>query len=294
MKTKNLFVLVLIALVIRIWIFTPFIIPSSSMDTCLIKGDYVIVNTSQNLIGEYLPIKNEVLAFHYPLNNNAIKDKPVYIKRCVGLPGDSIIITDGFLTSDSSILLQHDYLIADPETVLNWDLLSKNKVHLGGKTNMGNWLLPLNNKQKEALEKQSKSLHFEMKLQPSNWFDLSIFPSDTLLKWNKDNYGPIYVPKKGDVLNLSTKNISLYKKIIEHYEDNELEVINSTVFINGKTTNKYQFKNNYYFLLGDNRHHSKDSRHWGFVPQNHLIGKCSKILFNVDNFSFDRVFKSVN
>lgn len=296
MKTKNILVLVFVAYLIKTWLFSPFIIPSSSMDTSLIMGDYVIVNKWQSTLGFDFSTSatNKVLAFHYPLDKSKLKDKPVYIKRCLGAPGDSLVIINGTADIDSNNTLQHDFIIKDPEQVLNWKLLSKLGIHLGGKTNLGNWLLPLNKLQIAALKEQSSSLQFSIKTQTNNHFDLSTFPSDTLFRWNNDFYGPIYIPKKGDTINLSEKNIALYKRIIEVYEENDFEYTNSNVLINGVASNKYQFKQNYYFMLGDNRHHSKDSRHWGFVPQNHLVGSCSSILFNIDNFSFNRMFKSVN
>ncbi|MDH3004119.1 MAG: signal peptidase I, partial [Flavobacteriia bacterium] len=107
-----------------------------------------------------------------------------------------------------------------------------------------------------------------------------IFPSK--YKWNRDFYGPIQVPKKGTIIYLTKKNISLYKEIISLYEKNSLIEKNNVFYINGIKSYKYKIKQNYYFVLGDNRHNSLDSRYWGFLPEDHIVGKPILIWISID------------
>ena len=294
MQIGKFFAALGLALFVKIFVLEPFVIPSSSMDTTLVQGDYVLVNKWQNnLFGNWLNVKKgAVLAFHYPLDKGATKNKKVYIKRCAALPGDTLQLLQG-KTENEPASVQFDYLISDPNKRIHWDFLKPLGIHLGGRAQNNSWLLCLNTQQLEAIMALDTNLTYAVHTHVANKTDLSIFPSDTSLHWNRDFYGPIYTPKKGATIALNSTNFKTYKKIIADYEQQEIELINGQIYLNGSPANNYTFAQNYYFMLGDNRHHSQDSRAWGFVPEDHLIGTCALLLFNAQTFSVDRLLKKV-
>ena len=142
------------------------------------------------------------------------------------------------------------------------------------------------------------------KFRTTKSYNTSFFPNDIKFNWNEDNFGPIIIPSKNQTINLSKENLPLYKKVIRDYEKNTLELDKQgNIIINNKITNQYTFKQDYYWMMGDNRYRSEDSRSWGFVPEDHIVGKPVFIWFSIDGINdgfknwkirWDRVFTTVN
>ena len=127
-----------------------------------------------------------------------------------------------------------------------------------------------------------------------------VFPHSSNYSWTTDNFGPLWIPAKGKTIKITSFNLPLYRRIIETFEKNKLVSRNDSIFINGKLADSYTFRMDYYFVLGDNRHNSADSRFWGFVPEDHVVGKAVLIWFSRDpekrlnSIRKDRMFKIIN
>ena len=141
-------------------------------------------------------------------------------------------------------------------------------------------------------ENEPKGYHYE-----ENFQYCPIYPNHPDFNWSRDNFGPLYIPAKGGVIELNPKNWILYKRAIEVYEQNHVEVNSKGEYvINGEVMDKYTFKQNYYWLMGDNRHGSADSRYWGFVPEDHVVGTASFVWFSKNQetgIRWDRIFSTV-
>ncbi|NJB37649.1 signal peptidase I [Croceivirga sp. JEA036] len=164
-------------------------------------------------------------------------------------------------------------------------------------------LVNLTEEMKATLEKNSSVDSVVRAVEPKGKAGYNIFPQNKLYSWNNDNFGPLYIPEKDKSIKLTLENLPLYKKVIRDYEHNTVKVSGNQILINGKPADSYTFKMDYFWMMGDNRDHSEDSRTWGFVPENHIVGKPVFIWMSFDNFQdgikfnekvrWDRVFTTV-
>jgi signal peptidase I len=212
-----------------------------------------------------------------------------YIKRCVGIPGDNIELKNGQLFVNGKEQthfpgMQKEYIVTTDGTSINKRTLDQLKIAEDDRHVISNnqYLFPLTmeNEGKLKAMKNVKSVQ-ATQVSAGNW-DPNIFPFSNKYPWNVDNFGPLEIPKKGQTVQLTIDNLPLYQRIIDLYEENDLQVKDDKILINGKEATSYTFKMDYYWMMGDNRNNSADSRYWGFVPEDHVVGKAVFIWLSLD------------
>ena len=331
----SLIAVLLFAIIIRVFFIEIYNIPSGSMEDTLVPGDKVLVNKLTigprlpeslleipwiNLL-VYLNMKvnaktdttkwdykrlkgfntinrNDVLVFNYPED-----EKTFFIKRCIALPGESIKIINGKTVIDdleveNPFTSKSNYIIYLKNQRSLSKLIDSLHVHSYGFYPNINGIcsvITLNHDQLLQFEKE----RFIDSIQLINIIYDSIprcFPHNKTYKWTIDNFGALYVPKSGMKLQLNSENISLYQNILRKYENLEVEIKEGIVWLDHRKANEYTFRHNYYFMMGDNRHNSIDSRSWGFVPEELIVGKASIILFSNDNnrIKWNRTMKKIH
>lgn len=339
---------VIAATIIRTFFIEAFTIPTPSMEKTLLVGDFLFVSKinygpripktplsfpfahhtlpfteSTKSYLEWIKLSyrrlpgfekienNDVVVFNYPIEDFRPVDKREnYIKRCVGIPGDTLELRESQVFINNKELLlpeqaQINYHVKtdgtgfNPKKLREMDIKDEDERIL---SNQGDFEVIMTAENAEKIKKFANVQSVTPLIEGRGLNSLNYFPNAKNFKWSLDNFGPIYIPKAGVAIPLTTNNLPLYNRLISLYEENELRVDGDKIFINGKQVTSYTPKMDYYFMMGDNRHNSLDSRFWGFVPEDHIVGKAVFIWLSIDNLAdgfsnkirWNRLFTVIN
>lgn len=242
----------------------------------------------------------DVVVFNYPPElQHPVDLKTNYIKRCIGTPGDQVEVRNAqvFLNGKpmvNPVRLENEYFVSTTTAVNEDKVFRGNDIsEFSTYTETYNDTIPGNDEsgyivytttENAALLKGYDFVRdVRQVVAPKDISEPSLYPSSPLIKWNRDNYGPITVPKEGVTVQMTPENVATYGTVIKYYEGNEnVELTDGKVTIAGKAIDGYTFKQDYYFMMGDNRHNSADSRYWGFVPMDHIVGKAVFVWMSID------------
>lgn len=298
-------------LIVRTFFLQGMYIPSDSMSKTLNPGDMIYVN--KLAYGPRIPITplsipftdkyldwiqlpywripgysevrlNDIIVFNLPTDTARPVDcREYYIKRCVGLPGDSLRIVRGVINVNGSPISFSEtamcmYAVALKQEENPDSLFGKLGITGSYSSSDGiHYTLFMTSSDADRLDSTGKTFSITPSVLDADRYDYKIFPQNTAkqYRWNADNFGPVKIPKAGETIELTLSNIHLYKTAISVYEQNILENRHDSIYINGAYATSYTFKMNYYFVVGDNRYDSNDSRFWGFVPEDHLVGRVN-------------------
>lgn len=292
-----------------------YVVSSGSMESTLLTGDMVYVNKlAYGARLPYTPLSlpfekghsswfsfnyhrtpgfsdpkhGDIVAFNYPDLDTIvpIDHKSVWIKRIVGLPGDSLKLSSSMAYVNGKMEEENADLKFNHHLRINGDeaaFFFKNDIRDPSKISAENdWMVALTAEEASELRKSKNVERLEISFKKKGVYEEDAFPYELEYNWNQDFYGPVLVPKKGLTITLSMENIALYRLCIEAYEGRELVENGAKFYIDGKQVTSYTFQQNYYFVVGDNRHNSIDSRYWGFLPESYLIGRVSCVFFSID------------
>ncbi len=275
------------------------------------EGDTMVVAyPGQNYYSLVRQYGRDYMQSEFDIITHPVDKRENYIKRCIGLPGDRLAVVDGEILVNGKIWpdrpdKKYKYYVATngdplPDPLLDSLKILKNSVNYNPVNSLH--VLYLTVKNAELLTSYPGVRSIQRYSEPMLSFqNQEIFPHSPDYRWTGDNFGPLTVPKKGDSIQIDHINLPLYQRIIEVYEKNKIQIIWGDIYINGSPAKSYTFKMDYYFVMGDNHHNSADSRYWGFVPEDHLLGKAVLVWFSIEpdkpfleGLRKERIFNSIN
>ncbi len=243
----------------------------------------------------------KVLFDDFTVITRPVDKRENYVKRCVAVGGDTIKIVNSTLYVNGVAEEPNDgrqfiysVQVTSPISSGVFEKLQITEAYGNGSI----YQMPLSASKVEEIKKLPNVIAVTQYI--ANAPNPDIFPNDERYGWNVDNFGELWVPKRGATISLTEENIPFYRRIITLYEGNDLREEDGKIYINGEQTTSYTFKMNYYWMMGDNRHNSADSRFWGFVPEDHVVGRAAVVMISLDamgsfpsNIRWNRLFKSV-
>ncbi len=255
----------------------------------------------------YMHMARNEIRSKYTIVYRPVDRRDNYVKRCIGIPGDSLKIISGVLYINGKAvpdnhMQQTTYTVQTNGTTINPKAFERLNINKSDQSMISGsaYLLPLTRTNADMIKRFSNVTELAPVMAGKGEFAPNIFPFNPVYGWNEDNYGPIWIPVKGATVKIDTSNLCLYERIIDVYENNDLKVEGDKIYINNELRDSYTFKMNYYWMMGDNRHNSADSRYWGFVPEDHIVGKPKFIWLSLDKeaegvnkIRFGRMFMKV-
>lgn len=273
-------------------------------DTIINLPGYGSANPYYDVLRTQYHGNRAALKADYPILVHPMDKTDNYIKRCTAIAGDVVEIRDGklFVNGQPALVapgMQTDYIVETTapftasffENVLGIDVDEPGDALQVINANPGTYLINMTADEAAAVKAQPNFKSIQPYIMDSS---VAVFPYDNYHHWSPDHFGPLTIPQKGVPIALTPENIAIYERLINNYEHNTLQQNGNEFIINGKATSSYTPIYNYYWMMGDNRHRSQDSRFWGFVPETHIVGKASIIWFSHNNgIRWNRIFKKI-
>ncbi|HRH37962.1 MAG TPA: signal peptidase I [Flavobacteriales bacterium] len=257
-------------------------VQSTSMFSTLLPGDLLLVQRWPKWTGLE---RDDIVVFRDPLRDKEDKSqRTLMVKRVAALPGDVLEIRRGNVLINGKPVapaegVTHSFLVRLKEDASLKDFLARQgmpeELAHGGRNNLE---LPLNTAMAARVE-QDEAVVSVTRMRLANGPQLHLFPFSPRYGWNGDNYGPITVPGKGDTLRITADNLPMYDRLISVYEGHSITAVKNELLLDAKPLKDYVVEQDYYFVLGDSRHYSADSRYWGFLPADHVVGRGGGVLW---------------